>query len=110
MSATSVILIAVIVLVVLAGASFATLARRSDVRGAGALSDETVARDAPPVKQQEPKQQHRRALRSKPKPLQFGPALTSCRRRTSLQSHSSLLTLMRLASADDSSSTVRRSH
>ena len=45
MSATSVILIAVIVLVVLAGASFATLARRSDVRGAGALSDETVARD-----------------------------------------------------------------
>ena len=45
MSATSVILIAVIALVVLAGASFATLARRSDVRGAGALSDETVARD-----------------------------------------------------------------
>ena len=45
MSATSVILIAIIVLVVLAGASFATLVRRSDVRGAGALSDETVARD-----------------------------------------------------------------
>ena len=45
MSATSIILIAVIALIVLAGASFATLARRSDVRGAGALSDETVARD-----------------------------------------------------------------
>ena len=45
MSATSIILIAVIALVVLAGASFATIARRSDVRGAGALSDETVSRD-----------------------------------------------------------------
>ena len=45
MSATVVILIAVVALVVLAGAAFATLARRNDVRGAGALSDETLARD-----------------------------------------------------------------
>lgn len=45
MSATAVILIAVVALVVLAGAAFATLARRNDVRGAGALSDETLARD-----------------------------------------------------------------
>ena len=45
MSATAVIIIAVVVLVVLAGASFATLARRNDIRGAGALSDETLARD-----------------------------------------------------------------
>lgn len=45
MSATSVIIIAVVAVVVLGGAAFASLARRSDVRGAGALSDETVARD-----------------------------------------------------------------
>jgi cytochrome b6-f complex iron-sulfur subunit len=45
MSATVVILIAVVALVVLGGAAFATLARRNDVRGAGALSDETLARD-----------------------------------------------------------------
>jgi cytochrome b6-f complex iron-sulfur subunit len=44
-SATSVIIIAVVAVVVLGGAAFASLARRSDVRGAGALSDETVARD-----------------------------------------------------------------
>jgi cytochrome b6-f complex iron-sulfur subunit len=45
MSATVVILIAVVALVVLGGAAFATLARRNDVRGAGALSDETLARE-----------------------------------------------------------------
>ena len=45
MSATSVIIIAVVAVVFLGGAAFASLARRSDVRGAGALSDETVARD-----------------------------------------------------------------
>lgn len=45
MSATTVVAIAIVVVVVLAGAAFATLARRNDVRGAGALSDETVARD-----------------------------------------------------------------
>jgi len=45
MSATAVIIIAIAVVVVLAGGAFASLARRSDVRGAGALSDETVARD-----------------------------------------------------------------
>jgi len=45
MSATAVIIIAIAVVVVLAGGAFAALARRSDVRGAGALSDETVARD-----------------------------------------------------------------
>ncbi len=45
MSATAVIIIAIAAVVVLAGGAFATLARRSDVRGAGALSDETVARD-----------------------------------------------------------------
>ena len=96
MSATSVILIAVIVLVVLAGASFATLARRSDVRGAGASATKPLPATAA-VKQQEPKQQHRRALRSKPKPLQFGRVPTSCRLKTSPQSHSFLLTLTRLA-------------
>lgn len=45
MSATTVVAIAIGIIVVLAGAAFATLARRNDVRGAGALSDETVARD-----------------------------------------------------------------
>lgn len=45
MSATTVVAIAIVAVVVLAGAAFATLARRNDVRGAGALSDETVARD-----------------------------------------------------------------
>lgn len=45
MSATTVVAIAIVAVVVLAGAAFATLARRNDVRGAGALSDETVSRD-----------------------------------------------------------------
>ena len=53
MSATSVIIIAVVAVVVLGGAAFASLARRSDVRGAGALSDETVARDRAARKQRE---------------------------------------------------------
>ena len=45
MSSTAVIAIVIGVVVVLAAVSFFTLARRSDVRGAGALSGETVQRD-----------------------------------------------------------------
>jgi cytochrome b6-f complex iron-sulfur subunit len=45
MSTTAVIAIVVAVVVVLAATAFFTLARRSDVRGAGALSGETVKRD-----------------------------------------------------------------
>jgi cytochrome b6-f complex iron-sulfur subunit len=46
MSAAAIIAIAVAVVVVLAALTFVTLARRSDVRGAGALSSETRRRDA----------------------------------------------------------------
>ena len=45
MSTAAIIAIAIGVVVVLGAISFFTLARRSDVRGAGALSGETVARD-----------------------------------------------------------------
>lgn len=45
MSTAAVIALAIGVVVVLAAISFFTLARRSDVRGAGALSAETVQRD-----------------------------------------------------------------
>ena len=45
MSATGIIVIAVAAVVILGALAFATLARRSDVRGAGALSSETVRRD-----------------------------------------------------------------
>ncbi|MEL6891842.1 MAG: Rieske 2Fe-2S domain-containing protein [Actinomycetota bacterium] len=45
MSTAAIIAIAVAVVVVLAAVSFVTLARRSDVRGAGALSGETLQRD-----------------------------------------------------------------
>ena len=45
MNATAVIIIAVGAAVVLGALAFMTLARRSDVRGAGALSAETVKRD-----------------------------------------------------------------
>jgi cytochrome b6-f complex iron-sulfur subunit len=45
MSATAVIIIAIAAAVVLGALAFMTLARRSDVRGAGALSAETVKRD-----------------------------------------------------------------
>jgi cytochrome b6-f complex iron-sulfur subunit len=45
MNATAVIIIAIGAAVVLAALAFMTLARRSDVRGAGALSAETVKRD-----------------------------------------------------------------
>ena len=45
MSTAAVIAIVVAVVVVLAAVSFFTLARRSDVRGAGALSGETVRLD-----------------------------------------------------------------
>src|SRR5262245_29261273 len=57
MSTTAVIVIGVAVAVVLGALAFVTLARRSDVRGAGALSGETVRRDAaaraaaPPVEE-----------------------------------------------------------
>ena len=46
MSAAAIIAIAVGVVIVLAAIAFVTLARRSDVRGAGALSAETRRRDA----------------------------------------------------------------
>jgi cytochrome b6-f complex iron-sulfur subunit len=45
MSTAAIIAIAIGVVIVLGAISFFTLARRSDVRGAGALSGETVARD-----------------------------------------------------------------
>ena len=45
MSTSAIIAIAVAVVVVLGALAFITLARRSDVRGAGALSAETVRRD-----------------------------------------------------------------
>ena len=45
MSTAAVIVVAVGVVLVLAAVSFFTLARRSDVRGAGALSSETLNRD-----------------------------------------------------------------
>ena len=45
MNATAIIVIAVAAVVVLAMIAFVTLARRSDVRGAGALSAETRQRD-----------------------------------------------------------------
>jgi cytochrome b6-f complex iron-sulfur subunit len=46
MSTTAAIVIGVAVVVVLGALAFVTLARRSDVRGAGALSNETRRRDA----------------------------------------------------------------
>ena len=46
MNTTAVIIIAVVAVVILAALAFVTLARRSDVRGAGALSAETVRRDS----------------------------------------------------------------
>ena len=45
MSAAAIIAIAIGVVVILAALSFVTLARKSDVRGAGALSGETRRRD-----------------------------------------------------------------
>ena len=45
MSATAIIIIAIGIAVVLGALAFLSLARRSDVRGAGALSAETVRRD-----------------------------------------------------------------
>ena len=48
MSAAAIIAIAIAVVVVLGALAFVTLARRSDVRGAGALSAETRRRDAAP--------------------------------------------------------------
>lgn len=54
MSTAAVIAIAIGVVIVLAAISFFTLARRSDVRGAGALSGETVHRDTAARKQHEP--------------------------------------------------------
>jgi cytochrome b6-f complex iron-sulfur subunit len=54
MSTTAAIAIAIGVVVVLAAIAFFTLARRSDVRGAGALSGETVSRDRAARKNAEP--------------------------------------------------------
>ncbi len=54
MSTAAIIAIAIGVVVVLGAISFFTLARRSDVRGAGALSGETVARDKAARKTAEP--------------------------------------------------------
>jgi len=45
MSSTAIILIAVVAVVILGAIAFLSLARKSDVRGAGALSAETVNRD-----------------------------------------------------------------
>ncbi len=45
MSTAAVIAIAIAAVVLLGGLAFATLARRTDVRGAGALSGETLRRD-----------------------------------------------------------------
>ena len=57
MSTAAVIAIAVGVVVVLAAISFFTLSRRSDVRGAGALSGETVQSDRPARRSAEPEAQ-----------------------------------------------------
>jgi cytochrome b6-f complex iron-sulfur subunit len=54
MSTAAVIAIAIGVVVVLGAISFFTLARRSDIRGAGALSGETVQRDRAARKQTDP--------------------------------------------------------
>lgn len=54
MSTAAVIAIAVGVVIVLAAISFFTLSRRSDVRGAGALSGETVQSDRPARRSAEP--------------------------------------------------------
>jgi cytochrome b6-f complex iron-sulfur subunit len=54
MSTAAVVAIAIGVVVVLAAIAFFTLARKSDVRGAGALSGETLHRDAAGRKQHEP--------------------------------------------------------
>ena len=54
MSTAAIIAIAIGVVVVLGAVSFFTLARRSDVRGAGALSGETVHRDKSARKSSEP--------------------------------------------------------
>ena len=54
MSTAAIIAIAIGVVVVLGAVSFFTLARRSDVRGAGALSGETVQRDKSARKSAEP--------------------------------------------------------
>ena len=54
MSTAAIIAIALGVVVVLGAISFFTLARRSDVRGAGALSGETVSRDKAARKSAEP--------------------------------------------------------
>ncbi len=54
MSTAAIIAIAIGVVVVLGAISFFTLARRSDVRGAGALSGETVHRDKAARKSAEP--------------------------------------------------------
>jgi cytochrome b6-f complex iron-sulfur subunit len=58
MSTAAIIAIAIGVVVVLGAIAFFTLARRSDVRGAGALSGETVQRDKSARKSAEPVSTH----------------------------------------------------
>ncbi len=58
MSTAAIIAIAIGVVVVLGAISFFTLARRSDVRGAGALSGETVQRDKAARRSAEPESTH----------------------------------------------------
>ena len=62
MSTTAVIAIVIAVVVVLAAVAFFTLARRSDVRGAGALSGETVKRDRA-VRRHAARSDHRHGIR-----------------------------------------------
>ncbi len=54
MSTAAIIAIVIGAVVVLAAVSFFTLARRSDVRGAGALSGETLTRDKPSARTRAP--------------------------------------------------------
>ena len=72
MSTAAVIAIAIGVVVVLGAISFFTMARRSDVRGAGALSGETVQRDRAARKTDRP---DRRCTR--PPPTSKPPAVAS---------------------------------
>ena len=112
MSSAAIIAIAVGIVVILAALSFVTLARRSDVRGAGALSGETVERDraAREERQQDevvaaPTQDDGRGA-GRDRPLRHRSSHLS-RRRPSLRGRRP--TRRRSVSAAGSSSTGRRS-
>ncbi len=64
MNTTAAIIVAVAAIVVLAALAFVTLARRTDVRGAGALSAETVRRDSSARKQRAGVEAEAAAVRS----------------------------------------------